>query len=110
MPIYDYLCARCGPFTEMTPMENYADDAACPNCGAGAPRALLSVPHFSAARGSNRFKAHAVNEKNAHAPETSARTGHHPPGCGCCGTSRRNKAKPEAAKSFPGARPWMISH
>jgi putative FmdB family regulatory protein len=109
MPMYDYLCTHCGPFTEMMPMENYADDAICPDCGAGAPRALLSVPHFSA-MGSNRFKAQAINEQSAHAPATSARTGRHPPGCGCCGTSRQSKAKPEAAKSFPGTRPWMISH
>jgi putative FmdB family regulatory protein len=104
MPIYDYLCENCGPFTEMTSMDHFADDAICPDCGAAAPRALLSVPHFST--GSNRFKAQAINEKNAHAPETSAGTGRHPPGCGCCGTSR----KPGAAKGFPGARPWMISH
>ncbi len=109
MPIYDYLCGRCGPFTEMTPMAHYADDATCPDCGADAPRALLTVPHFSS-MGSKRFKAQALNEKNAHAPETTARTGRHPPGCGCCGTSAKTKTRPEAAKSFPGTRPWMISH
>jgi putative FmdB family regulatory protein len=102
MPMYDYHCAGCGSFADFRPMAAYDEPAPCPECGAAAARVLLSVPHFAIA--TNRTKAQAVNEKSAHAPETSARTGRHPPSCGCC------KSKPAAAKGFPAARPWMISH
>jgi hypothetical protein len=36
----------------------------------------------------------------------------HGPGCGCCSTkpSRLVKQTKSGAKSFPTARPWMISH
>jgi putative FmdB family regulatory protein len=109
MPIYDYVCTDCGPFTEMMPMVAYEDDAQCPQCGADAARAMLSVPHLSGMNRS-RFTAHAINEKNAHAPETSARTGRHPPGCGCCKTTPRTTSQPPKAMKSAGTRPWMISH
>jgi putative FmdB family regulatory protein len=108
MPIYDYLCEACGPFSDFAPMANFEAGSTCPECSRAAPRALLSVPHFSAMSVARRT-ACATNEKNAHAPETSKRTGRHPPGCGCCGTSR-SKIENKATKSFPGTRPWMISH
>ena len=37
----------------------------------------------------------------------------HGPGCGCCSSkkpSRLVKQTRSGAKSFPTARPWMISH
>lgn len=106
MPVYDYLCSACGPFSGFMPMAEYEAAVACPECGIAAPRALLSAPHFRT-MSATRFTAQAVNEKNAHMPESSARSGRHPPGCGCCKTA----AGPQpAAKSFPAARPWMISH
>ena len=108
MPIYDYLCTECGPFTEMMPMSAFEADAQCPHCGADAARAMLSVPHLANTNRS-RFTAHAINEKNAHAPETSAQTGRHPPGCGCCKPPRTTSQPPKAMKSA-GTRPWMISH
>ena len=100
MPLYDYECGNCGGFTEFRAMANFEEDAACPECGRASPRQLLSVPHFGA--GASRFRAQAVNEKNSHVPETTRRTGKHPPRCGCC-------TKAPAQKSS-GARPWMISH
>ena len=33
MPVYDYLCARCGPFTEMRPMAECDLPHKCPECG-----------------------------------------------------------------------------
>ena len=107
MPVYDYLCETCGPFTDMAPMAAFATPLACPDCGASAPRAILAAPMFNGMNGSART-AHATNEKNAHAPDTTARTGRHPPGCGCCKISP--KSKPDALKGFAGTRPWMISH
>jgi putative FmdB family regulatory protein len=107
MPLYDYLCTDCGPFTEMMPMAAYDVPHECPSCGTDAPRAILTMPNFNGMDGSKR-NAHVVNERSAHAPQTSALSGKHPPGCGCCKTTSRSN--PGAMKSFAGTRPWMISH
>ncbi|GAB0113476.1 FmdB family zinc ribbon protein [Acidisoma sp. C75] len=110
MPLYDYLCADCGAFTAERPMALFDAAMDCPACGRSAPRALLTVPHLATMEG-HRRRAHGVNEQSAHAPATTAATGRHPPGCGCCGRSKGRVADaPAAAKSFPSSRPWMISH
>jgi len=100
MPLYDYECRDCGGFAEFRPVSAFEDDVACPECGRAAPRQLLSVPRSGAPSGS--FRAQAVNERNSHAPETTKRTGKHPPRCACC-------TKP-AQRKTSGPRPWMISH
>ncbi len=110
MPVYDYLCPHCGPFTALVPMADFEADHDCPECQAAAPRALLNVPHF-ALMSSTKRKAHAVNETNAHAPDSTRKSGRHPPGCGCCKPGSKLKADaPAPMKGFPGSRPWMISH
>jgi putative FmdB family regulatory protein len=110
MPIYDYMCKTCGPFTALMPMADFELDLACPECGAAAPRALLTVPHVSK-MDSGRKKAFATNEKAAHAPQTTATTGRHPPSCVCCKPGTKRQAdSPAAMKTFTGSRPWMISH
>ena len=111
MPIYDYMCAGCGPFTALMPMASFEADHDCPHCGAAAPRALLSVPYFALMSSAKR-KAHAVNEKNAHHPESLNLRDKHPAGCGCCtkASSKLQADSPPPMKSFPGSRPWMISH
>lgn len=108
MPSYHYLCAACGPFEAVRPMAEFALPAPCPDCGGAAARSL-AAPSFSALPGNLR-QAHATNERSAHAPIRSAA---HGPGCGCCkpvASSRSASSGTGAAKSFPGARPWMISH
>jgi putative FmdB family regulatory protein len=107
MPEYDYLCEQCGPFSEVRPMAMYAAPQPCPGCGAAAPRALLTMPALGMMDAGRRV-AHATNERSAHAPAVSSRTGRHPAGCGCCSGSRT--AASGAVKGFPGTRPWMISH
>jgi hypothetical protein len=38
-------------------------------------------------------------------------SGKHAPGCGCCsGKSKTGILRADGAKTFPSARPWMISH
>ena len=107
MPIYEYLCERCGPFENERPMRESALPRACPDCGADAPRALLTAPRMSGLSTELRL-AHATNERSAHEPQAGA--GHrHGPGCGCSG-GRQKKESGSAAKGFPGRRPWMISH
>ena len=125
MPVYEYLCNDCGPFTDMRPMAECDDPQACPNCESSSPRVILTAPNFFCMPSETR-KAHAVNERSTHAPQTLAQyKASHGPGCGCCSTGRNSsdmnssdKKKParlvtktrSGAKGFPTARPWMISH
>lgn len=112
MPVYDYLCDRCGPFTDMRPMAECDLPHKCPECGSEAPRAFLTAPYF-ATMSADRRLAYATNERSASAPKTLSG---HDGSCSCCsGRSMRYKkngrdAKNGAAKSFPSRRPWMISH
>ncbi len=108
MPVYDYLCAACGPFSAERPMAEYLQARRCEQCGEAAPRALLTAPAMSGLD-SGRRRAGAVNERSAHAPTRAKR---HPASCGCCSSGGRKKlvAEPVAAKSFPAQRPWMIGH
>jgi hypothetical protein len=63
---------------------------------------------------SDKRKAHATNEHSANAPKTLGEyKDSHGPGCGCCSSkkpARLVKQTRSGAKSFPTARPWMISH
>lgn len=106
MPIYDYECRACGPFTAIRPMAEYAAPQTCQVCGEPSPRAFLTAPALATMDATKR-KGIAVNERSAHEPRRAS--GGHGPGCGCC-TPRRKLAPTGAAKTFPGARPWMISH
>ena len=107
MPVYDYECPSCGPFTAFRPMAEYAQPATCDECGKSAPRAFLTAPALAGMDAGLR-RSLAVNERSRHEPRRS--NGAHPSGCGCCSTAKRTPAAAGAAKSFPGARPWMISH
>ncbi len=112
MPFYDYLCCDCGPFTDIRPMAEYDAPGDCPRCDARSPRVLLTAPQLSSMPGGKRL-AHAMNERSSQAPKTLGEyKATHGPGCGCCAPSalsRLTKTK-NGAKSFPTARPWMISH
>jgi putative FmdB family regulatory protein len=115
MPVYDYLCARCGPFTDMRPMAHCDRPHGCPKCGRKAPRAYLSAP-YCAAMPAERALAHATNERSANAPQrlsdmkagTKAQSKAHGRGCGCCKPLR--PANGGDVRGFPSKRPWMISH
>jgi putative FmdB family regulatory protein len=114
MPVYEYECGHCGVFSASKPMSEYRAPHACPECGILAQRALVTAPAFAGMPAVTRT-AHTVNEKAKHEPQTLAeRAARHGPGCGCCGStsskpSRTMKAK-DGSKTFPSARPWMISH
>ena len=112
MPVYDYLCERCGPFTQMRPMAECEAPSDCARCGHAAPRAFLTAPYFAAMPAERRL-AHATNERSAHAPASlSSMKKNHGAGCACCtGKSLRKTSRGKnGAKSFPSSRPWMISH
>ena len=113
MPVYDYLCSECGPFTDMRPMTECDAPLPCPECSALAPRVFLTAPHFATMSRERRL-AHATNERSAHAPQGLAEfKARHGKGCACCSgklSARAVKRGKNGAKSFPGSRPWMISH
>jgi putative FmdB family regulatory protein len=115
MPVYDYLCGSCGAFTAVRPMAEYEAPCDCPDCGTAAPRVMLTAPHFSCVPAGRR-QAGAVNERSAAAPKSVAefKAERHGAGCSCCGGNlgrkRRTLLRPDGGKSFPSARPWMISH
>jgi putative FmdB family regulatory protein len=118
MPVYEYLCDACGPFTDMRPMAKCDDPQDCPHCATSAPRVMLTAPAFFCMP-SDKRKAHATNEQSRNAPKTIAQykagqeRAKHGAGCGCCSgdkPSRLVKKSATGAKSFPTARPWMISH
>ena len=68
MPVYEYLCTDCGPFTDLRPMAECDAPLQCPDCGVLAPRAFLTAPYFSCMSTERRL-AHATNERSAHAPQ-----------------------------------------
>jgi putative FmdB family regulatory protein len=112
MPVYEYLCDACGPFTDMRPMAECELPSACPDCAGLAPRVILTAPHCSSISAERR-RAQATNERSANAPKTlSQMGGAHAPGCSCCSgrASRFTARGKNGAKSFPASRPWMISH
>jgi putative FmdB family regulatory protein len=108
MPVYEYLCADCGPFVAIHPMAEYQRPQPCEECGRTAPRALLTAPAMSGLD-SVRRRAGAVNERSANAPKPAKR---HPPSCGCCSDTGRKSLSADAIapKTFPTQRPWMIGH
>ena len=104
--MYEYDCAKCGPFEAFRPMALYDQPCACETCGASAPRVMLTAPSFAGMDGARRT-AFATNERASHAPRK------HSGSCTCCkpGTKKKLEATAaSAAKSFPSKRPWMISH
>ena len=116
MPVYEYRCGACGPFTQMRPMAECELPSECPECGTQAPRVILTAPHCATMSSQARL-AHATNERSAHVPRTLASMkGAHGAGCGCCTgksprkTKRGKNGVKNGVKSFPASRPWMISH
>jgi len=112
MPVYEYLCRRCGPFTRMRPMAEFELPSECPRCAADAQRVILTAPHCSTLSPQSRM-AHASNERSANAPRTlSSLRDSHGSGCTCCSgrSSRPVRKGKTGSKSFPNSRPWMISH
>lgn len=112
MPVYEYLCEGCGrDFALMRPMAQSGQPQACPGCGGEAHRALLSAPAVAGMAAGQR-RAHAINERSAHEPKSSAQSGHrHGPGCGCASAvSPATVRAGDGSKHFPSKRPWMISH
>jgi len=72
MPTYDYGCERCGRFSEVHPMAEFARAQPCPSCGEPAPRAL-TAPAIGGGAQDGSFAAGPA----------------HPGGCRCCAAPGR---------------------
>jgi len=80
MPIYNYECEGCGPFTAMQPMARFQDPCACPACGAEAQRTVSSPPAIASIKPGGRTAQEATHPSAAYPQRSTA----HPAGCGCC--------------------------
>lgn len=106
MPMYDYHCESCGPFSALRPLSEFREPMACPSCGVGATRVILA-PNLACMSASNRT-AWERNERSAHEPRRSSCSS------GNCGHSH-HQTKPSAAaapvkKPANQTRPWMLGH
>ena len=108
MPVYEYLCNDCGPFTDMRPMAECDLPQDCPKCESESPRVILTAPNFFCMP-TDRRKALATNERSANAPKTLAEyKASHGPGCGCCSSkkpARLDEADPKRGKELSDRAP-----
>src|SRR5206468_10070842 len=44
VPTYEYMCKKCGPFTQLRAMAACDLPSTCPECGARSPRVILTAP------------------------------------------------------------------
>ncbi|MCA8431187.1 FmdB family zinc ribbon protein [Burkholderia seminalis] len=111
MPIYDFECASCGPFSVMRRIADREKPCRCPECGAQGGR-VIGAPSLALMTGARRA-AHATNERAAHAPRQSddGPPLRHRAGCSCCsGGSAKLAGTASDGLKRPAGRPWMISH
>lgn len=108
MPVYEFECRDCGPFTELRSLDRSSLPANCPGCGELAPK-VFSVINLRAMRPENR-RAHELNERSAHAP--------HVCGSGCSHGHAKPKSRVKKQPDKPAlqystkqnSRPWMLGH
>jgi len=106
MPVYEYNCEECGPFTKLRGLDQSSQPANCPECGASSPK-IFPVIHLRAMRSENRL-AWEHNERSAHAP--------HVCGSGCSHERVKPKNRPGGdkpalqASTKRNSRPWMLGH
>ncbi len=104
MPIYEYVCVACGPFSQLRKIAEYEQPALCPHCQQQAPR-VISAPRLAVMDAGNRT-AWERNERSAHEPRLSQPHRHHP-GCG----HDHGKIEKQPVKREVGrGRPWMLGH
>ena len=99
MPVYDYDCADCGPFSAWGTMVRSAEACACPTCGRPSER-QLARPHLATMNGKLR-KAMDRAERSSAEPRVAKKE--HLAGCGCslCSTKR---------SPAPSSRRWALGH
>lgn len=106
MPLYDYLCANCGEFSDFAPVSKAALPMSCPDCGVDAPR-IIAAPALALMPQGLR-QAYGRSEKSAHEPSSLSKRG-----CGCHGahTCETGGSIPAfKASTNVATRPWMLGH
>ena len=106
MPIYDYLCATCGPFEERRPMSESKTAAPCSICRNPAPR-LPGAPRLNLMSSNNRI-AETRNEKSAHEPDVVHTLAPH--GGHAHTKPHRHPAHQYSHGKGASDRPWMLGH
>ena len=110
MPIYQFECDACGRFDAMRSIADRNLPHLCPQCGTQTTRVVTSGAMLALMPQAQRA-AHSTNERSAHAPVSSKAYGHrHGPGCGCGAAKSAKAGHAGSTRTFPGTRPWMISH
>src|SRR5262245_45646596 len=99
MPLYDYTCARCGPFREFRAVSERNETVRCPQCGTGTSR-VLTAPLLNLMSNVKRV-AETRNEKSAHEPAVVSRAATSPSG---------PPAPTRTRGSQRSHRPWMLGH
>ncbi len=106
MPLYEFMCDNCGPFTELRPMSECDLAVECPDCNAKAPR-MMSAPRLAIMEKNNRI-AWERNERSAHEPKRMHKGGDHH------GHDHKGKHShahyPAHKHNHGGGRPWMLGH
>jgi putative FmdB family regulatory protein len=122
MPLYEYECGSCGPFSAIRKMSESSLSMQCESCGSESAR-IISVPYFALLAKAKKA-AYELNEKSAHEPKSFKRSS-----CGCSGShtcqsttsqqtplNKENKSNstPQAngfqMQTKRTARPWMLGH
>ena len=96
MPTYEYLCKKCGPFTQLRAMAECDLPSACPDCGARAPRVLLTAPSCLTMSAESR-QAGAKFERITDGLHDPGKL--HGPGCSCCAGGVSKMAKRAKARA-----------
>ena len=104
MPLYEFNCAECGPFTELRRLSECDMPMECPTCAAPASR-MISAPRLAIMAKNNRT-AWERNEKSAHEPRL-VKAGHqHDHKCDHGHSHQHNQTH----KHTHSGRPWMLGH
>jgi putative FmdB family regulatory protein len=94
MPTYEYMCKKCGPFTQLRPMAECDLPSNCPECRARSPRVMLTAPGCLTLSPEDRqagVKYERIIERyDGHEPPPYVR----PPGS----SKKARRAKPRASR------------
>jgi len=109
MPLYNYVCDRCGPFQDWQPMSAASKPTECLSCGGQAERAV-SAPALAMMSATNRI-AHSRNEKSADKPEVVSKPKHIVAEQGHGKSDKCGHTHHHGHNHGHGpSRPWMIGH
>jgi len=107
MPLYEYSCVNCGPFSDFQTMNRWADPTDCPDCGDPSDRSLSS-PQIANMDSHTRI-AHQRNEKSADQPLVVNKKSDDHGAAGGHGHAHAHPSSTHTHKHGP-SRPWMIGH